>query len=107
MPIKVELSYNQQVTHIPDVDPLGVPLRITHFDAIKPYIVVVSCNPDDQGGLVYRDEIRKSSQTTDQDMLDLSAVAEIEAVIAPTGLYEREIQTKYGGGLLKLTHFER
>lgn len=107
MPIKVELSFGEQSIALPDIEPQGPPTTLSHLDPNKPQIIIVSCNPDDQGGFVYTYDADKSFVIPEHILSGMTEGATMDAVIAPFERYQRDIRTKFGLGTLILAHFER
>ncbi len=106
MPIKVELGIQSQLVNLPDIGPKDPPGSFTHLDPEEPCIVVVSCNPDDTGGFVYRGNPDTSQTILNNAVRLMTEEAEVEAVIEQCGSYERELITKFGLGVLILKHYK-
>lgn len=107
MPIKIELSYGEQIIQMPDVDPSDHPRILSHFDPISPHIVVISCNADDTGGMLYTYAADESFIKPAEELEGMTDGADIEAIIAPNNPYQRDLQTRMGLGVLSLRHFEK
>ena len=105
MPLRVELEIQSQKLNLPDIGPNDPPGSFSHLDPKEPHVLVVSCNPDDSGGLVYRGNL-ETSQTVLNDALRLmTEEADLEGVVGQNGTYERELMTRQGLGKLTLTHY--
>jgi len=106
MPIRVELGIQSRQLNLPDIGPLDPPGSFTHLEPKEPYIVVVSCNADDTGGLVYKANPNTSQTILNNTVRLLTEEADIEAVIEQYGSYECELITRRGVGKLVLTHYQ-
>ncbi len=103
MPLRVEIQSHK--INFPDIVP-GLPGSFSHLDPKTPYILVVSCNSDDSGGLVYRGNPETSQRILNNAVRLMTEEAEIEAVIEQGGTYKRELITKRGLVELTLTHYQ-
>lgn len=106
MPLRVELEIQSHTLNLPDIGPKGPPGSFSHLDPQKPYILVVSCNPDDSGGIVYRADPETSQTILNNAIRLITEEAKIEGVIGEKETYIRELITKQGLVKLTLTHYQ-
>lgn len=104
-PIRVELEIADKKLK-PGSIPPGVPGSFTDHNAEDPHLMIVSCNLDDDGGIVYRQDSGEGVLIANNRLRVVSDdIGDIEAVIGNGQSYERDITTKYGLGKLILTHY--
>ncbi len=104
-PIKAEMELQDRKLQLPDID-VGRPGSFTDFDPEDPHVLVVSCNPDDSGVLIYRQNIENTGLSHDRAIRFIRNMGDIiEAVIPLHESYERSIQTKDGSVIIKFTHY--
>lgn len=108
MPIAVEMIINDNFLKLPDIGPFDPPGSFTDYTPDSPRLVVVSCNPFDNGGSVWETGVDNQILlagglvrvlTEDRDSMHLAA--EIE----DSGSYQRDILTRRGLGRLTLQHY--
>lgn len=105
MPLRVEIELQSRRLKMPDIGPLDPPGSFSHSDPLDPYILVVSCNPDDSGGLIYRGNPDTSIVILNNTVRLMSEEAEIEGVVEKNSTFEHELMTRYGLGKIILTHY--
>lgn len=104
-PLSIEMKLGEQIVTLPDILP-GVPASLTDVDATKPSIVVISCNPEDNGGIVYRQKPEDTQEVFNRAGRIVSAdMGDIEAVIGPDGAVDLPIATKFGKATLTIRHY--
>ena len=109
MPISVELNLNGTELKLPDIGPLDPPGTFTHHDPEHPKLLVISCNPLDDGGLIYTASIHNQillARGLLRVLVDDRDSIELEAAIGTGGSYERKLLTSHGLGNLMFRHYE-
>jgi hypothetical protein len=107
MPIKASVEIMGQIVPMSELEPDGVPGSLMDFNADAPKIIIMDCNEDDSGGIVY------SADLIDVSVIDLNGPGkmqydlEVEARIVQNGYYERFVMTRRGLGRLTLRHYKR
>ena len=104
-PLSVEMKINERKVKLPDILP-GAPISLTDSNELNPRIVVVSCNPEDDGGTVYRQNIEGAQEIFNSIFrLVRSDVGDVEAVIGKNETVDLPVTTKFGKATLTITHY--
>lgn len=104
-PLSAEMKVGERNVKLPDILP-GVPISLTDADELNPNIVVVSCNPQDDGGIVYRQRPESTREILNRVFrLIRSDVGDVEAVIGRNETVDLPITTKFGKATLTITHY--
>ncbi|MGE5327735.1 MAG: hypothetical protein ACM3KH_00190 [Thiobacillus sp.] len=97
---------------LPDIEPGGIPGSMMDNNPNNPRVLLMSCNDDDSGGVVYSANPEDSFYMFDRTTRGIHTAdgiegLDIEARIVRGGYYERHILTKRGMGRLVLAHYVR
>ena len=104
-PLSVEMKVGERKVRLPDIFP-GIPISLTDADATNPSIVVVSCNPEDNGGIVYRQKPEDTQEVFNRAGRIISAdTGDIESIIGPDETVDLLITIKFGKATLTITHY--
>lgn len=104
-PLSVEMNIGERHIKLPDVTP-GMPASITDMGDSSPSVLILSCNPEDEGGIVYR-QIPEDSYEVFRRTLRVvrSKSGIIEAVIGKDETINLTLTTKVGKATLAVKHY--
>lgn len=104
MPIRAEYKQGDLEAEAPDIMPGEA--SVLPFEIKQPYTLVVNCNANDRGGMVYRiegsEEIRSRAQLS---IMQLQGKLKPEAAIGNGEQYTRRAKIRGKLGTLTLTHY--
>ena len=99
------MKIGEQSKALPDVFP-GRPVRFTDTDDTGARVVVVSCNPEDDGGLIRQQAKQRTREVFNRALRVVSGrTGEGEVVISEDGSADLPITTKIGRIVLSFQHY--
>jgi len=99
------MKIGEQRKALPDIFP-GRPVRFTDTDDASENIVVVSCNPEDDGGLIHRQAKQRSREIFNRALRVVAGkTGEGKVVIGEEGSADLPITTKVGRVVLSFQHY--
>ncbi len=99
------MKIGEQSKALPDVFP-GRPVRFTDTDDTGERVVVVSCNPEDDGGLIHRQAKQRSREIFNRALRVVGGKkSEGEVIISEDGSADLPITTKVGRIVLSFQHY--
>jgi len=104
-PLRAEIIIGTKEIKLPDVPP-GVPASMTDATETGPSVLILSCNQEDNGGIVYRQKPQDTQEILNQAFrLISSEKGSVEAVIGDKETISLPIITRFGKAILKITHY--
>jgi len=104
-PLRVEIEIGEKKIKLPDIPP-GIPGSFSDLNTMNPSVLIVSCNPEDNGGIVYRQDPGDTKEVRDNRLRLVHAnTGNIETVIGDGEAINLPITTKIGQASLTLTHY--
>lgn len=104
-PINIKVRVGEKTVSMPDIPP-GIPASLSDVDPSSPSVLVVSCNPDDDGGIVYRQKPDDTLEILGRALRIIDGDSgDIEAVIGRNETISIPLHTKFGKAILELRHF--
>lgn len=99
------MKVDERTVKLPDVSP-GLPASLTDSSELNPNTVIISCNPKDDGGIVYRQRQEATLEIFSRLFrLVAQDAGEVEAVIGKNETVDLPITTKFGKATLTITHY--
>jgi len=103
-PLRAEMKIGEREIKLPEIVP-GLPASITDTGERDPSILVVECNLEDNGGVIYRQDPQNTAEIFNrQARLVASEGVHVEALIGKDETISVPVTTKFGKAVLSITH---
>jgi len=102
--IVARIKKTETIVQMSDIPP-GKSASMTHYEAEKPGVYVISCNPDNYGGIVsYRAPKDAMPIVHDGTHNIYGELTEVVAVVGHEQTVELPLQTRLGEAVMRITH---
>jgi uncharacterized protein (UPF0261 family) len=104
-PISAQIEFDDRVIPLPDIQP-DAPASFTDHEPDNPSVLIISCNPDESGGIIYRQDQESTVEVLNRKLRRISSSeGDLVAVIGEGASIDVNVTLKAGEAVLKLSHY--